>query len=112
MELAAVNAPAVSISMDLRLILQAEMEHRMIGTIDITIQAQNPEAPLYPLKAFVGSPSSIRVRNAPRRIGDWHLTKVYISAVYPDGQTETVQCVPTGGVWVGTLAGSSAAGTT
>ena len=88
------------------------MEHGMIGTIDITIQAQNPEAPLYPLKAFVGSPSSIRVRNAPKRVGDWHLTKVYISAVYPDGQTETVQCVPTGGVWVGTLAGSSATGTT
>lgn len=52
------------------------------------------------------------MRNAPRRIGDWHLTKVYISAVYPDGQTTTVQCVPTGGVWVGTLAGTATSGTT
>lgn len=84
----------------------------MIGVIDIEVQARNPEAPLYPLKAFVNSPSSIRVRNAPRRIGDWHLTKVYISAVYPDGQTTTVQCVPTGGVWVGTLAGTATSGTT
>ena len=50
----------------------------MIAVIDVSIQAQNPAAPLYPWKAFVDSPSSVRVRNVPRKIGTWEITAVTV----------------------------------
>lgn len=68
--------------------------------------------PLYPMKAFAGSPSSIRVRNVPRQIGSWKLTSVTFSVVYPDGETKMVSCIPVNNVWVGTIAGSETVGTT
>lgn len=67
---------------------------------------------MYPMKAFAGSPSSIRVRNVPRQIGSWKITNVVFSVVYPDGQTKSVQCVPVNNIWVGTIDGSDATGTT
>ena len=82
----------------------------MIGTIDIEIQAKNPNMPLWPLRAYVGSPSSLRVRNVPKKIGKWEITAVRVSVVYPDTELKTAQCVLTGGVWVGTVEGSSASG--
>lgn len=48
----------------------------MIGTIDVDVQAKFPNMPLDPMMAYVGSPSSIRVRNAPKRIGDWCIRSV------------------------------------
>lgn len=83
----------------------------MIGTIDITVQAARPDLPLQPVRAFVGSPSSVRVRNVPRRIGEWDITRVLVTANYPDSTTETAECVLTGGVWVGTVRGCSTPGT-
>ena len=82
----------------------------MIGIIDIEIQAKNPNFPLWPLRAYVNSPSSLRIRNAPRKIGKWEITSVSVQATYPDLTTKTAQCVLTGGVWVGTIEGSSASG--
>ena len=66
----------------------------MIGTIDVEIQAACPEAPLYPLRAFVNSPSTLRLRNVPRKIGAWVITAVYVAAHYPDESITTAQCVP------------------
>ena len=48
----------------------------MIGVIDVAVQAANVNMPLYPLRAFVNSPSSLRIRNVPKRIGDWNITSV------------------------------------
>ena len=83
----------------------------MIGTIDVTVQAARPDLPLPPVRAFVGSPSSVRVRNVPRRIGEWDITRVLVTANYPDSTTEMAECVLTGGVWVGTVRGCSTPGT-
>lgn len=83
----------------------------MVGVIDVAVQAQNPSMPLYPMRAFVNSPSSVRVRNVPKKIGNWAISKVYFTAAYPDGQIRSVQCVLVGGVWVGTIQGSSVPGT-
>ena len=77
----------------------------MIGVIDVEIQAANVSMPLYPVRAFVNSPSSIRLRNVPRKIGQWNITSVQIVAAYPDSSIKTANCVLVGGVWVGTIEG-------
>ena len=82
----------------------------MIGTISVEIQAANPSMPLFPLRAFINSPTSLRIRNVPKKIGNWSITKVYVSAAYPDNSIQSTECVLVGGVWVGTIAGSSMAG--
>lgn len=66
--------------------------------------------PLFPMRAFKGSPSSIRVRNVPKKIGSWQINKVYFNAAYPDNSIASANCVLVGGVWVGTIAGSSSSG--
>jgi len=82
----------------------------MIGIVDVAIQAENPSMPLYPMRAFVGSPSSIRVRNVPKKIGNWQITSVQFTAAYPDNSIKTANCVLVGGVWVGTIGGCSVSG--
>lgn len=82
----------------------------MIGTIDIEIQAKNPNLPLWPLRAYVNSPSSLRIRNVPKKIGQWEITSVQVNVNYPDKTLKTAQCVLVGGVWVGTIEGSPTAG--
>lgn len=82
----------------------------MIGTIEIECNAKNPNFPLYPMRAFVGSPSSLRILNVPKKIGTWQITSVTLQAVYPDGSAHTADCVLTGGCWVGTIDGSLRAG--
>lgn len=83
----------------------------MIGVIDIEVQAANPSMPLYPMRAFVNSPSSLRIRNVPKKIGTWQITTVHLAAAYPDNAIKTANCVLVGGVWVGTIDGSTVAGT-
>lgn len=83
----------------------------MIGVIDVEVQAANVSMPLYPVRAFVNSPSSIRLRNVPRRVGNWNITSVQIVAAYPDNSIKSVNCVLTGCVWVGTIEGCSVSGT-
>lgn len=82
----------------------------MIGIIDVEIQAYNPSMPLFPMRAFEGSPSSVRIRNVPKRIGKWAIDKVYFAVTYPDNTTKTVECLLTGGVWVGTVDGCNTIG--
>ena len=83
----------------------------MIGTVDVDVQAKYPNMPLDPMIAYVGSPSSIRVRNVPKRIGDWCIRSVEFTAIYPDGTIKSASCVLTGGVWVGTIEGTPTSGT-
>ena len=83
----------------------------MIGTIDISCNAKNPNFPLYPMRAFVNSPSSLRIREVPRRVGNWHITNVKIVVVYPDSTVKQSECVLVGGVWVGTIEGTNISGT-
>lgn len=82
----------------------------MIGTIDVEIMAANPSMPLYPVRAFKNSPSSIRLRNVPKHIGDWNINSVQIVAAYPDSSIKTASCVLTGSVWVGTIEGCPISG--
>lgn len=83
----------------------------MIGTLDVECQAKNPNLPLAPMTAFINSPSSLRIRNVPKRIGDWCIRNVYVTCVYPDSSIQSVQCVLVGGIWVGTIQGTSTSGT-
>ena len=82
----------------------------MIAIVDVSIQAANPSMPLYPWRAYLDSPSSLRIRNVPRRIGNWNIDKVYVTAAYPDGSIKSAQCVLVGGIWVCTIDGSTVSG--
>lgn len=83
----------------------------MIGIVDVEVQALNPSMPLYPMRAFVSSPSSIRVRNVPKRIGKWCIENVSFVVAYPDGSIKSADCVLVGGVWTGTIEGTQTSGT-
>lgn len=83
----------------------------MIGICDCEVQAANPNMPLYPLRAYINSPSSLRIRNVPKKIGTWNITSVQLVAAYPDNTIKTANCKLIGCVWVGTIAGSTATGT-
>lgn len=82
----------------------------MIGTIQISVNAANPNLPLKTLFSYVDSPSSIRVIDVPKKIGKWNITEVIINATYPDNQIVSAECVLVGGCWVGTIQGSSSVG--
>ena len=82
----------------------------MIAIVPVEIQAANPSMPLYPWRAYVNSPSSLRVRNVPRKVGNWIIDRVYVTAAYPDNSIKTADCVLVGGVWVCTIEGSSSSG--
>lgn len=82
----------------------------MIAVINVEIQAANPSMPLFPWRAYVNSPSSLRIRNVPRRVGNWNIDKVYVSAAYPDNSIKSAECVLVGGIWVCTIAGSTSTG--
>ena len=82
----------------------------MIGTIDVNVQAAKTGFPLAPVRAFVSSPSSLRIRNVPRRIGEWEITSVRVSVDYPDGTTASADCVQIAGVWVVTIRGCAVPG--
>ena len=84
----------------------------MIGVVDVEIQAKYPSMPLDPMQAYANSPSSIRLRNVPKRIGDWCIRSVNVTAAYPDGSIKSADCVLVGGVWVGTIEGTSTTGRT
>ena len=85
-------------------------EQHMIGTIDIQIQAHNPNFPLEPVFTFVNSSQSFRVRNVPKKIGKWSITAVSVNLSYPDNTTISKPCVLTGGVWVATVEGCPMSG--
>ena len=82
----------------------------MIGTITVECNAKFPNLPLEPLYAYVGSPSSIRIRNVPKKIGKWNITRVYVTAIYPNNSTRSADCVLTGGIWTCTIEGTPISG--
>lgn len=67
--------------------------------------------PLFPWRAFADSPSSLRIRNVPKRIGKWNIDHVSVQVTYPDGRTESVGCVLVGGVWTCTVPAAATPGT-
>ena len=75
----------------------------MIATIDIKVNAAHPNIPLAPLYAFVGSPSSVRIRNVPQRVGKWQIDAVSVTVALPDNSSTTVPAVAVCGCWVATL---------
>lgn len=82
----------------------------MIGSIDIKVNAARPNLPLCPLFAFQDSPSSLRVMDVPKSIGNWAITSVKVAVEYPDNTTVEKVAVRSGSVWVATLEGSEVAG--
>lgn len=83
----------------------------MIRTIDICLNAAHPEIKLPEATTFVGSPSAVNVRGIPPALGSWKITQVRLSAVWPDGEVETVAATRTGaGVWTATLRGCDTSG--
>lgn len=82
----------------------------MIGTIDIKCNAAHPNLPLSPLYTFKDSPSSIRVMDVPKKVGNWSIDKVALQITYPDGSIVSKECVKNGALWVGTIEGTTAIG--
>ena len=82
----------------------------MIGTIDIKCNAAHPNLPLSPLYTFKNSPSSIRVMDVPKKVGNWSIDKVALQITYPDGSIVSKECVKNGALWVGTIEGTTAIG--
>lgn len=84
----------------------------MIGTIQITCSAHNPQMPLCPVFAFQDSYQQVRVSDVPKKIGDWNLKRVTVECQFPDNQTSGYECALVGGVWTTTIESCSTAGTT
>ena len=84
----------------------------MICTVEVEFNAAHPELPLNEASTFVGSPSAVFVKKVPRSVGNWKLTKVYVSFAYPDNSLVTAEAVATGGVWVATLSACDTSGRT
>jgi hypothetical protein len=66
--------------------------------------------PLYPWRAFENSPSSLRIRNVPKKIGSWNITTVEVQVEYPDNEIIKKDAKLVGGVWICTFEGSTRAG--
>lgn len=66
--------------------------------------------PLMQFTAFKSSPSSVRILDVPRRIGEWDITSIYLQVRYPDNSKVTKECVRTGSVWVCTVDGCDVTG--
>jgi hypothetical protein len=58
----------------------------------------------------MGSPSSLRIMDVPKKIGEWNITNVKVVATYPDNTTIEKVAVRTGAVWVATFDGCEIAG--
>lgn len=82
----------------------------MIGTIEISANAASPNLPLAPLFTYLGSPSSIRVINVPKKIGRWEITAVHVVATYPDNTASSTTAVKSGGCYVATIPAPNAVG--
>ena len=85
----------------------------MIRTFQVRLNAAHPELPLFEASAIVGSASTAFIRGVPRAVGSWHITKVYVSADYPDGSNVVVEAaVGAEGVYTATLPATQYSGRT
>lgn len=82
----------------------------MIGVIEVKVQAATPNLPLKPLFAFKGSPSSLRIMDVPKKIGEWEIKEVSVLVKYPDNTQDEKSAVRTGNVWVATVEGCQTTG--
>ena len=82
----------------------------MIGTIQLRVSAHSPQMPLQPIFTFKGSPSSLRIMDVPKAIGQWNITRVYVNVTSPDNKGKVYDCVRQGSVWVGTIDGTEIVG--
>lgn len=83
----------------------------MIGTIDITVNAEHPNVPLAPVFSWRGSASRINVEGVPSLCGSWYVSAVSIAVSTPDGKTTTYPCARTcNGIWSATIEATDAPG--
>ena len=83
----------------------------MIGTIDITVNAEHPNVPLSPVFSWRGSASRINVEGVPCLCGSWYVSAVSIAIATPDGKTATYPCARTSnGIYSATIDGSDTPG--
>ena len=82
----------------------------MIGTVEVRCSAHRPQMPLQPFFTFCGSPSSVRIMDVPKSIGDWSIDEVKLIVKYPDNSTTVKNSVRNGCVWVATIQGTDIAG--
>ena len=82
----------------------------MIGTVEVRCSAHRPQMPLQPLFTFCGSPSSVRIMDVPKSIGDWSIDEVKLVVKYPDNSTIVKNAVRNGCVWVATIQGTEISG--
>ena len=82
----------------------------MIGTVEVRCSAHRPQMPLQPFFTFCGSPSSVRIMDVPKSIGDWSIDEVKLVVKYPDNSTTVKNAVRNGCVWVATIQGTDIAG--
>ena len=76
----------------------------MIGTIDITVNAEHPNVPLAPVFSWRGSASRINVEGVPSLCGSWYVSSVSIAIATPDGKTTTYPCARTcNGIYSATI---------
>lgn len=83
----------------------------MIGTIDITVNAEHPNVPLAPVFSWRGSASRINVEGVPSLCGSWYVSSVSIAISTPDGKTVTYPCQRTcNGIYSATIDGTETPG--
>ena len=82
----------------------------MIGTVEVRCSAHRPQMPLQPFFTFCGSPSSVRIMDVPKSIGDWSIDEVKLVVKYPDNSTTVKNAVRNGCVWVATIQGTDISG--
>ena len=82
----------------------------MIGTVEVRCSAHRPQMPLQPLFTFCGSPSSVRIMDVPKSIGEWSIDEVKLIVKYPDNSTTVKNAVRNGCVWVATIQGTDISG--
>jgi len=82
----------------------------MIAYVDIEVHAENPQMPIGPCVAFVGSPSNVRILKVPKGIGSWRIDAVAVAFTRPDNSITTVSAVNVAGCWVATLPASDVSG--
>ncbi len=83
----------------------------MIGTINVTVNAQHPNVPLAPVFSWRGSASRINVEGVPSLCGSWYVSSVSIAISTPDGKTVTYPCQRTSnGIYSATIDGTDTPG--
>ena len=82
----------------------------MIGQLTVNISAKDPTRKCETFRAFVGSPSNVRIVDVPTAFGNWKISTVYFTVNYPDNRSVSKTCKPGVGVYVATIEGSTIPG--